>query len=177
MQKPDVALLFPSIQRPKCKVILVSGPPGSGKSFYVRQHAKQSDVVIDLDEIIAEISGEELYGSRSDALLTQALLERNRRLSKLSEADGNTVAWVIACAPGDSFAWWRRALYGPRVVSIVPPKWKCEEQIKADQRRSADVSRHLKACSDWYERNAHDAQRRRNMTSSARGSEGWHGGW
>src|SRR5690625_3570785 len=38
------------LPKPACRVELVTGPPGAGKSTYCKAQAKQGDVIIDLDE-------------------------------------------------------------------------------------------------------------------------------
>jgi len=40
------------------RVILVCGPPASGKSFYVAEHRKPGDVVWDFDEVMKALCGD-----------------------------------------------------------------------------------------------------------------------
>ncbi|MCB2007567.1 MAG: HNH endonuclease, partial [Rhodoferax sp.] len=47
-------------------VVVVCGPPGSGKSTYAQDHASPSDLVIDVDVIAARLSGKPLYHASHD---------------------------------------------------------------------------------------------------------------
>jgi hypothetical protein len=49
---------MPSDLKPSAiPLTIVCGPPGSGKSTYIREHAKQGDTIIDLDAIMGTLSG------------------------------------------------------------------------------------------------------------------------
>jgi hypothetical protein len=149
----DLAELFPRFPRPLCRVVLVSGPPGGGKSHHVAQHAAPGDVVMDLDAIMSELSGLPIYRADRARWLRPALAERNRRLVELATMPRQVLAWVIVSAPGTAWQWWRQALQPVRLVPVVPPQWKAEDNIRRDPRRAHALGQHLAACADWYARN------------------------
>lgn len=162
----DKSILFPAIKRPSCRVMLIGGPPGSGKSYYVNKNKKQDDIVIDLDEIMAELSGLSIYQADKDTWLIPAIKERNKILSSLCNENINRVAWVIICASGSQWMWWRMTLKPKVAHSCWMPMDVCINRIKADQRRSHQVDRHIKACVDWF-----DAEQRSIKTAMGCGTE------
>lgn len=143
-------LLWPDIPRPRCGVRLVGGPPGCGKSTYVAAHRTPGDLVIDLDEIAAELSGLPIYRAEKSVWLALALEERNRRLRALASEEAKRVAWVIVSAPGLQWGWWRRALRPTVAHSCWVAQSVCEARIRADPRRQHDLARHLTACAEWF---------------------------
>lgn len=152
-------LLFPKLAPPACAVVLVTGPPGGGKSAWVAQQARPDDEVIDLDLIISELSGQPLYHAPKGQWLQPALEERNRRLNALAGRARSDRAFVIVCAPGTACPWWRQALRPLQWKAVVPPVWRVEDQIRLDPRRSHDVHAHLQAAADWFARNHASALR------------------
>jgi adenylate kinase family enzyme len=146
----DKSILYPTIKRPSCRVMLIGGPPGSGKSYYVRTRRSPNDIVIDLDEIMAELSGQSIYQADKDKWIMPSLKERNRRLSLLCNEKKDRVAWFIVCASGSQWMWWRRTLRPDVAHSCWVSQDVCMSRIKSDQRRAHDMARHIKACADWF---------------------------
>ena len=70
-------------------MILIAGPSCGGKSTYVQQHANPTDVVLDFDDIVEQLTGTRY--TRTPHILKQAQAEWTRRLP-LSD-------WVIWTAP------------------------------------------------------------------------------
>lgn len=97
---------------------IVCGPPCSGKSTYVRKHAAESDLVIDLDDILARIHpGYRPYCSPIDSLqFNQAIRVRNALLGSLSKKPARD-AWFIVGAPTVAERdWWVGALGGEVIL-------------------------------------------------------------
>ena len=90
-------------------VIIVTGPPGSGKSSYVELHSEDWDLVIDLDAIALEINPH-FAGVWSREILNRAIRQRNAELGALQFAEGRK-AWFIVGAPTRrERAWWKEQL-------------------------------------------------------------------
>lgn len=143
-------LLFPVLPRPACRVVLVSGPPGGGKSTFVSGARGASDLVLDLDDIMAELSGLPIYRAGVEWLLP-ALSLRNERLQGLAHEPPDRLAYVVVCAPGAAWHWWRAALRPVRLVPRVPHVSVALARIEGDARRAHDLERHLSACRRWYD--------------------------
>lgn len=91
--------LIPRVPKPSCRVVLVAGAPGSGKSHYIDQHRKQGDMLLDLDAIAAELSDKPLHTQHDRVWLRLALIERNRRLHNLALVPSTRTVWFPTQAP------------------------------------------------------------------------------
>lgn len=138
---------FPEWLKPAAgHLTIVYGPPGSGKSTYVAQQANPGDLVIDLDEIIAEQTGKPLYHGDD---LGPALRHRNSLLGNLSREP--RTAWLIVTGLKADRAWWERKLQPAATVLMDTPHLECIARVKADIRRPAHVkARHLTAVDEWF---------------------------
>ncbi len=108
---------------------IVSGPPASGKTTYVRERAKPDDVVIDLDSILLGISlsYQCWSGGLDRSLLNQAIRQRNTMLGKLKRKRG-CEAWFIVSAPTmREREWWANKL-GGKTVLLHPGVEECKRR-------------------------------------------------
>ena len=140
------------LSRSRIPLTLISGPPGSGKSTYLRAHAGPNDVVIDLDAIQQELSGlpEHHTGGKWVAL---ALDERNRRLRALATDTEHDRAWFIIAAPvPQERRWWVETL-GAELVLLRTPLDECIRRIKADPARTGHTDRMIAAARAWHHLN------------------------
>ena len=139
------------LPKPRCRVELVCGPYGSGKSTYVAERARPADIVIDLDEIAAQLSGLPMHEAGKE-WVGRALYERNRRLAKLAGAAAATVAWVIVSAPSAALReWWRAKLDATSLHVLDVSEAECARRIGNDDTRSkAAKARQLAAAADWW---------------------------
>lgn len=131
---------------------IVCGAPGSGKSHWVRERKGCADVVIDLDEIKAELAGTSIY-SAEPRWTGPALEERNRMLRGLAHVSPNsgaTSAWFIVSAPEPAERqWWQRQLGG--TVHVMPTdEAMCVSRINADHRRIGHRERMTARVAEWF---------------------------
>lgn len=127
------------LPRPACDVVVVTGPPGGGKSTWCQQRADRDDVIIDLDECVRDVCG--VHGHEaSKEHLNDALLLRNKRLADLaSKADGR--AFVIVCAPvQEEVAWWIEMLGATHKL--------CSPGLDVCLSRLPEARKHLAV--EWY---------------------------
>ena len=116
----DRRLTLPDLQLPRCQVKLVCGPPASGKSTYLKAHAKAGDIVIDFDAI-ARAHG---FGrNRPGHAIKMLLRERNAQLAALAGQSPERTAWVILSAPSQQLRqWWCKALnVAPKNLIVLLP--------------------------------------------------------
>lgn len=78
---------------------VITGPPCSGKSTYLRQHAKPDDIRIDFDDI-AQALGSPVRHGHSEAIGRIAVDTRNAAIaSAIAWHHRGTRVWVIDTAP------------------------------------------------------------------------------
>lgn len=141
----------PVLPRPNCRVVLVCGPPGAGKSTYVQVHAADGDPIIDLDTIAKE------YGfgrNRSRDQLEFLLAERNRRLATLAKMTPDQTAWVILTAPSSRLRqWWcsTLAVKPNDLIVLAPSPTELQRRIVADPDRADVVAKHFAIVKKWFE--------------------------
>lgn len=142
------ALLRPDISPPGVPVTVVAGCPGAGKSAYVETHAAIGDIVIDLDQIKSELSGNLVHQTGSEPeLLRAALLERNSRLGALASANTGR-AWLVCGAPTVlERRHWRRVLRA-EIVVLETPVLIAAERMRKDRTRTGQAA----AMTGWAQR-------------------------
>lgn len=136
----------------KCKIVLIVGAPGSGKTTYAHAQAtnKKIDIVIDLDEIIRDAFDLPLY-HRSEEQLIEGIKIRNRMINDLQYASSNARAFITLTAQGESLKYWIAALKPMIVHQMSTTHIECIQNIRADKRRRGMTEQHEKLARDWYE--------------------------
>jgi len=135
------------------RVVLVWGPPASGKTTYVREHMRDGDMVVDLDRIKEAISMRH-RSEVSDELLPVALSIREHiyGLIERREIPLGTTVWVIAgladMAERDEVI---RRLKPDRMVQMETPKDECIRRALADPERP-DKARQVQIILRWFEK-------------------------
>lgn len=140
--------IIPNFQRkPLIPVTLVCGPSGAGKSTYVRKQSQPTDLILDLDDILVRISGQD-YHTDYDRYLKMAIQERNSRLGALANPSNYTACWLIVGAPTYSERRkWAESL-NANVILIMPPEDVCKERVKTrDKYRDWD-----KIIDTWFQK-------------------------
>lgn len=131
------------LDRAKCQLWIIIGPPCGGKSTYVADMARDQDLIIDLDEIATTLSPD--WERRWNApLLDRSIRVRNAMLGRLAVLPKSALAWFIVSAPSkDERAWWRDKL-GGQVIPCVPPM---AETLARAKRRDGRID-HVRR---WYD--------------------------
>jgi predicted kinase len=123
---------------------------GSGKSTYVKSLAGPADLALDLDEIVASITGLPIYHNNNKTFYERALKERNKRLAALAVPTRYTRCWLIVS--GKTIyerVFWHLKMNSDLVVMNTPLN-ECLRRIQADIRRPNAVKRlHTEAARKW----------------------------
>ncbi len=139
-------------RKPLIPVTVVCGPPGSGKTSWVAARAQASDLVLDLDEIQARLSGLGWYGY-GEEWIQPALAERNRRLGALANPSNYTRCWLIVGAPTWSERRKWKDMLGADVVVLEVDEDECLSRIGRDTRRPK--GKHWEpAVRSWWQRHS-----------------------
>jgi 5-methylcytosine-specific restriction protein A len=145
-------LLYPEGLAPSTvPLTIVCGPPAAGKTTWVRQRAQAEDLIIDLDEIKARLSGAGLDSSWRAGLM-KALEARNRLLAALGQRDAPCpAAWFIVGEPAAAKrAWWDRVLRPRRIVVLETPDEVCLSRIAAAPERAQTRAAQSVAVAKWW---------------------------
>ncbi len=116
-------------------VTLVCGPPGSGKTSYVRQRMQRGDLVIDMDALFSALSGRERYDKPKE-LLAFAASARDAVLHRIRRGGNVRHAWVImsGATREDRERTQRRFARCDLVILDVPLE-QCLKRLRADKER------------------------------------------
>lgn len=136
-----------------CRLTIVTGPPGAGKSTLVTDQAGGLDLVVDLDDLADRVRPGFLASRQWDAeLLNQAIRVRNSLLGSLSTLPPRAAAWFIVGAPSVAEReWWRGKLQPADWRHLDPGRDECVRRV-IRRASPSSVARQVGAVDDWYER-------------------------
>lgn len=130
---------------------LVCGPPASGKTRWVREHAAPGDLVLDLDEIAASMSGLGPH-SWTSTWLDPALRERNELLGRLSRTPTTwPAAWLIISEPKAVDRQWWFDTMNPETITVLETSPDiCRSRIRQDPERANVVDAMSDVVLKWW---------------------------
>ena len=132
-------------------VTIVSGPPASGKSYHVEQSAALDDIVIDLDQIVAEVSGKAFtHAWDRDQWLAPAVRRRNTMLGQLSKTKRGRCWFIVSAPTSEERAWWADKLKAVSVIVFETPEYVCLERAAGSQTRDQVYTG--RAIERWWQR-------------------------
>jgi len=109
-------------------------------------------MIIDLDEIRAELTGNAIYRARDEKSLQEALKARNKILTGLKHKQQGTVYFIYSNGWASARRWWRRVLNAQEHIMDATLE-ECISRIQRDHRRPAEVkAAHIKAAKTWFKR-------------------------
>jgi hypothetical protein len=142
---------YPVLQKPLAiDVVMVAGPPASGKSTFVEKNKKPDDIVLDLDVIKAELTRKPLYALCDKVTLRRAITVRNKVVESLQfiENTGKTL-WFVISAPDvyDRQKW--KSILKPKYVYVCKCTFEeCRDRIKS--RASETQFIQIRAANLWF---------------------------
>ena len=141
-----------TVEPVQLEVTLVCGPPASGKSSYVRGHAKKGDLVWDLDEVIRTLT----YGLEAHEIpvTTREIVRKVRAtvMEEIAKAVRNKAnelehAWIIWSLPKVKT---RRAMAEKLNANVVVFECPVDMCIQ-DERPESFVARVRRDAMKWWE--------------------------
>lgn len=117
-------------------LIVVTGPPGAGKSSYIQAHAKPTDIVIDLDLMALAMAGPGAdHHNHHPALLRVVHRARQAAIHEAEQVMGTVDVWVIHTMP-QAKARARYKRLGARIVTVDPGEAVVRQRVR-DMRQPA----------------------------------------
>lgn len=130
---------------------IVCGPPTSGKTHHVREHAHPDDLVLDLDVIASELSG---LGQHAWSIqwLDPALRIRNELLGRLSRTPTAwPAAWLIVSEPkAVDRQWWFDTMKPASITVMETSPEVCRARLRLDPERVNVVDAMNTAIIRWW---------------------------
>lgn len=126
-------------------VTVVCGPPGAGKSTYVREAMEPGDLILDMDLIYRALTD---GPDKPNAILPFAAEARDAVLARLSRRNQLRHAWIVTSAPrrADREPYIRA---GARLIMRLADPRECKRRILADPGRASDVD-WLRLVDEWW---------------------------
>jgi hypothetical protein len=132
-------------------VVVISGPPCAGKTYYAREHVRYpGDSIMDRDE------------------MGGAAYERAMSLLRAHGYEGGT-AYVVACLPGETARAAFVAGLRARHVHLAPPI----DVLTARARARPNPRREIAAVRAWQQRERADAPRRTGAVDPPATVQAW----
>lgn len=126
------------------EVVLVCGPPASGKSTWVRQQTAPGDRVVDFDQLCRSLGSKARHDHPRPVRQMAKALRRSIE-DKALEYPGRT--WVIRSLPRASDRASVAERLGARVVMLATPADEALERARKDNRPEWTES----AIRDWWQ--------------------------
>lgn len=128
-------------------VYLVYGPPLSGKSTYVRDNCNRGDLIIDMDQLFAAVSGRPLY-DKPGVLLSTVYAMHDLLIDKVATRSGKWYnAWIIG---GYADKYRRDQIIkrtGAEPVFIEASRQQCIDRIRSSGRDDEWIT----YIDEWFE--------------------------
>lgn len=128
---------------------VVTGPPCSGKTTYIRKMARRGDLTVDLDDLAYSLGagrGHHAGGAPLAVALVARRMAIRYALRECSGPGSECDAWIIDTMPdGEAVARYQRA--GAEIVVLDPGLDECVRRARKDKRRKGTESAIMK----WYD--------------------------
>ncbi len=120
------------LNRSAIPLTIISGPPCSGKTTYIGEHANANDIIIDFDGIATKLQPGYRHwsGMMQPDLMNKAIRVRNAMLGSL-ERQRSGRAWFIVSAPTKAERDWWRGKLGGELVLLHPGADECKRRALA----------------------------------------------
>ena len=136
------------------RVLIVSGAPGSGKTYYVKSHLQPGDLALDFDYLTAALAlDDRLYGDREPQLHV-ALAAREAIFDTIAKREGDwNTAYIITARKDPARVQELADRLGGEIVHMSATLQQCKERIRNDPRRVERIDRYCQLAEEWYQQN------------------------
>jgi hypothetical protein len=128
---------------------IVCGPPGSGKTTYVKERIQPGDLVYDLDDLWCALTWQPRY-AKPDSLLPYMRAVRGAIVSLLTADINRPRSWIITCGPTRAERSYLQDKLRAEVVMLAVDAKTCIERIQADSERTARRADWKELVDDWW---------------------------
>jgi hypothetical protein len=103
-------------------MILVAGPPASGKTTFAREHAEAGETVVDFDDIVESLGGVRYQATPEIAFQAQRIWTASL-----------PAPWVIWCAPRRRDRGRFRSQYQAQVIVVLASMQTCLDRAEVER--------------------------------------------
>lgn len=130
------------------EVIILSGPPASGKTYWASKHKEEGDLILDLDMIWAALTGLPLY-EKPNQLTPVIFAIRDTILNSIGELPGLKRAIILTTNTRTPamIAFMNRHRH--QLIELETDEATCIARIKADKRRK-NKGQHITLAQEWF---------------------------
>lgn len=126
----------PATQQSDKEVFIICGAPGSGKTTYASQHHQPGDLIVDMDTIVAALTGDETAHPDYENILDVAIAVRNTLYNIIENGTGDWKrAFVITSSMNDGAVIALAKQLHATVHYMETTKEECKRRIANDKTR------------------------------------------
>lgn len=140
----------PATQQSNKEVFIICGAPGSGKTTYASQHHQPGDLIVDMDTIVAALTGDETAHPDYENILDVAIAVRNTLYNIIENGTGDWKrAFVITSSMNDGAVIALAKQLHATVHYMETTKEECKRRIANDKTRQ-DKELFYNLVDEWF---------------------------
>ena len=130
-------------------VTFIVGPPGSGKTTWVKQHMSPGDLVVDMDYLYSALSFLE-FRNNPDSLLPFVAEARDAVLNRLTRPSAIRKAWIVSSSPRIELRHQMKSKHNAEIVVLDVPEDECIRRLNDGSRSEANVALMTEKVKEWW---------------------------